>query len=281
MKNILWMNVMLLLGIMLSADSGRAEENAAPQTIDFAGLFKKAATAGAAERIIVADDFEQGISQHVTRDPVGKETGYQYDAPSPRLRAILAVVDPAGIAGLKEATDQAASGSKSIRLEDSLSATPPLAPALSWWLYGQDQPVSGQLRIAFDILVPEKEGSTLEVSARDQTDTRRNKAKNQQTHFVLRCSAGLMQLNSARLPVSKGEWVHCELVLPLSDATGKVRLTVTNPRNGIQSIEQPPVDGPANRVNWIGMALPGQSDGHVYLDNLVITNSANDRQSTQ
>lgn len=281
MKTFTCLNAAMFAAALMAAGASRAEENAPPRAIDFAAAFKNASTAGAAERIIVADDFERGISRRVTLDPVGNETGYRFDAPAPRLRAYLAVVDPAGKAGLTESTDQAASGSKSIRLEDSPSATPPFGPALSWWLYGHDQLTSGQLKIAFDLLVPETEGAVLEVSARDHTETRRIKAKSQQTHFVLRCSPGLVKLDqSAPLPVSKGQWAHYELVLPLSDAAGKVKLTVTDPRKGIQSVEQP-LENIANTVNWIGMMLPGQSEGHVFVDNLVITNSPITSQNTQ
>ena len=125
-----------------------------------------------ATRVIVSDDFEQGISQRITHDPSGRVTGYAFDGTAPRLRAMLAGLDPSGKAGISIQDGPAASGTKCIRLQDTPSVQPDFMPTLNWWFNGTNRPMQGTLRIAFDLLVPVTEGAEFKLSTRDYSESR-------------------------------------------------------------------------------------------------------------
>lgn len=260
-----WLSGLILLGGMVCA-----EEQKALPGVDFTARFNAARTDKSIKQVVVADDFEVGLVQYVTRDPIGEETGIQFDAPAPRLRAILACVDPLGKAGLTISEAQAASGSKSVRLQDSSSVKLSFTPALSWRLYGTDLPRSGHLVMDFDVFIPEHDGCAFELMVRDYTESRREKRHHFQSHLELRCANGQLVLNGASLPVKKGAWTHVHITLPLGEADGIIKLTVTDSLSGEQTIELP-LGQAVDTVSFIGLFLPDNTDGHVELDNMVIS----------
>lgn len=255
--------------LLLVAGLSQGAEPTAADPVPFAALFKSASEVGSDGRVIVADDFEKGIVAEVSRDPAGDMTGYRFQAPAPRLRAYLAGVELEGEHLFSVDENHVASGAKALRLRDSPSLKVDFMPILSWWLYGEDVPRHGTLRIAFDLLIPGKDGA-LDLLARDHTPTRSHRARVQQTHFNLGCRYGKVALGGRTVPVAQGKWAHYDLALPLGDAAGKIRLTVQDTEHGIQSIESP-LDDAANGVSWIGLGLPGKNDGSIVLDNLVMT----------
>jgi len=265
-------NILIMAGALLSFVAYGGSTN---NPIEFATLYDRAVSDAEGQRLIVADDFEQGVVKAPTHDPVGNTTGFRYETPAPRLRAMLAVVDPSGKAGLWVNEDQAASGSKSIRLQDAPSVKVDFTPALSWWFHGKDRPKTGRLRIAFDLLIPETGGGELHVITRDYSESRADKRRRgQQTHFTLACRAGGVRLGDARLTLTKGAWAHYQVELPLADAGGKVKLTIIDSALGEQSVEHP-LEAMANAVSLISFILPGREEHHVFLDNLVITVTGN------
>jgi hypothetical protein len=256
---------LLLIGAMLVAGIGRAGEEVAPSANVLAALFTAAATNGGVRQIIVADDFENGIVQHVTRDPIGNETGLRYDAPAPRLRAFLSGVNPSNEILLAVSDEQAAAGAKSIRVQVPTGSQ----ATLSWRFYGKDLPRRGKLKIAFDLLNNATAACDLVLGARDSSELRADKRRGQNTHFNLVCRPTAVRLGGA-MSVTKGEWGHYELVLPLGDPAGKVAVTVTDLKLGVQSLEQP-LENVANAVSMISLSVSGTAGGYVFLDNLVIT----------
>jgi hypothetical protein len=264
--------MLLMVGALVSfAGYGGVANN----PIEFAARYDRAVLDAEGQRLIVADDFEQGVIKAATHDPLGNATGFKFETPAPRLRAMLAVVDPSGKAGLWIDEEQAASGAKSIRLQDAPSVLVDFTPALSWWFYGKDRPRTGRLRIAFDLLIPENGGGELHVITRDYAESRADKRKRgQQTHFTLACRAGGVRLGDARLTLTKGMWAHYQLELPLNDAGGKVKLTIIDSDLGELSVEQP-LEAMARAVSLISLMLPGKDERHIFLDNLVITVTGN------
>jgi len=219
----------------------------------------EAAAADAATRIIVSDDFEEGIVKSVTRDPHGDATGFRLHAPAPRLRCMLPVIDPSGKAGIYEHAGCAGRGAKSIRLQNSPSVRLDFTPALCWWLYHQEVIRSGRLKIAFDLLVPEKGGNALAVLVRDFY------ARKQP--LSLTCSSNKVKLGKKELPVTPGEWIRYAVTLPVTD--GKIELTAVDPRLDTRTLEAP-LKVAVKRIDWVAFLLSGRADGHVLLDNLRI-----------
>jgi hypothetical protein len=232
-----------------------------------ATLLMSAATHVRAEaRVLVRDDFEGGIEVKVTRDPVGRETGFMFDAPAPRLRAMLAVVDPGGKAGASLEENRAASGSRSLCLRDSTTATSDFAPALTWWLYGEQRISRGTLRIEFDLYVPERGAAEFELSTRDYSEERANRRR---AHFSLKVRNGRVFLGQKHVPLLPGSWSRFLITLPVGVADGHVTMTMTDADGGKHSLEQA-LDHPATMVTMISIFMPASVDGYSCLDNLLI-----------
>lgn len=232
-----------------------------------ATLVVAAATHVRAEtRVLVRDDFEGGIELKVTRDPVGRETGFMFDAPAPRLRAMLAAMDPAGKAGATLEDNHAASGSRSLCLRDSTTATIDFTPALTWWLYGDQRISRGTLRIEFDLYVPESDAAEFELTTRNYSEVRGNRRL---THFALRVRNGRVFLGQKHVPVSPGSWSRFRITLPVGVADGHVTMTMTDADGGEHSLEQA-LEHPATMVTMISMFMPASVDGSICLDNLFI-----------
>jgi hypothetical protein len=226
-----------------------------------------AVQARAETRVLVRDDFEGGFDLKVTRDPVGRETGFMFDAPAPRLRAMLAVVDPGGKAGATLEEMRASSGSRSLCLRDSTTATSDFAPALTWWLYGDQRISRGTLRIEFDLYVPEGEAAEFELNTRDYSEGRGNRGR---AHFSLRVRNGRVFLGQKHVPVLPGSWSRFRVTLPVGVAEGQVTMTMTDAEGVEHALEQA-LDHPATTVTMISMFMPGSVDGFIGLDNLLVT----------
>jgi hypothetical protein len=214
---------------------------------------------GGATRVLVADDFEEGIVKSVTRDPHGDATGFRLHAPAPQLRCMLPVIDSTGAAGVSEHAGGAGGSAKSIRVQNSRSVKLGHTPSLCWWLYNEEVIKSGTLRISFDLLIPKKGGAPVTLLARDFTKRK--------DHLSLACAADHVRLNDKRIPTTPGEWVHCALSLPVGIEGGRLRLTVNDARLGTRQVDAP-LAGAVPRIDWIAFVLFGKNDGHVLLDNL-------------
>jgi hypothetical protein len=217
-------------------------------------------------RVLVREDFEDGIDLKVTCDPVGRETGFMFDAPAPRLRAMLAVVDPGGNAGAEQEEVIAVSGSRSLLLRDSMTAQSEFMPALTWWLYGDQRISRGTLRIQFDLYVPEQDAAEFELNTRDYSEERGNRRR---AHFSLRVRNGRVYLGHKHVPVSPGSWSRILITHPVGVADGLVTMTMTDAK-GVEHTLQQTLDHPVNRVTMISMFMPASVDGFICLDNLLI-----------
>jgi len=218
-------------------------------------------------RVIVSDDFEAGLVKSPTTGKFGDPTGFWLHAPAPRLRAHLGGVDPAGKSGIFAHSESAASGTRSIRIQNAPGMTYGHLPALSWWLHNETIIRSGTVQIGFDLLIPEEGGNSLTVLARGF------KGPNGYSHqgvdaFSLNCAVGTTSLNDQQLKVSPG-WTRHELSFPIGPDSGVAQLRVVDHTHGEQTVKSP-LAGPLHQVDWIGFLLPGETDTHLLLDNLSI-----------
>jgi hypothetical protein len=219
-----------------------------------------------AERVLVRDDFEEGIVRSVTRNVFGEKTGYFLHAPAPRLRAHLAGVDPADRSGIFVETGRAASGAQSVRLQKADGMNLGHLPALSWWLYHDDVILGGSLTIAFDLLIPAGNGNSLSIAARRFEGTNHYGITRREA-ISLQFDANHVVLGGVPFVVALTNWTRLELVLPVGVATGTATLKVSNAAVGEKTLETV-VTGAEPGIDWIGFLMPGAKEGAVFLDNL-------------
>lgn len=253
-----WISVLLIPGL------GRAQGQPAA-AMDFAGLFQASVTNSSVKQVLVADDFEQGVVQRITRDPIGNETGYRFDAPAPRLRAHLSGVTLSnGATAITVSGEQASAGSKSIRFQPQ----PGLQPTLNWYLYGEDMPRRGRFRMSFDLMNNGTADCDLHIKAHDSSPHRAVLNRREQILFYLLCRRGGAQLGGA-MGLPAGQWRHFEVDFPFGDPAGKAVLQVTDQGKNVQSVEYK-LENVANAMNRISLTLTGAEGGQAFLDNLVI-----------
>lgn len=254
----------LLLTAVFLAGVVRAQSQTSAPAIDFASLFRAATTNSTVKQIVVADDFEQGLVRRVTRDPAGNETGFRFDAPAPRLRAYLPGANPSNALAFVAGEEQAATGSKSLRLQPQSG----IYPTLNWYFYGKELPRRGRFRMSFDLLNNGTADCDINIRAHDSSVFRSDQKRREQTHFSLLCRRGAARLgDSMGLPA--GQWRHFDVSFPLGDPAGKAVLRVTEQNNRMQSVECP-LEKIANAVSRISLMVTGAPGGRAYLDNLVI-----------
>lgn len=217
---------------------------ASSDEVDFDALFKAAASAPGA-RVIIADDFENGISDSVS--------------------SILNLKDPAGKAGIIEWYDQVASGGKSLQITNASTVEQPHQPCLSQWLRGAQTITNGTINISFDLFIPSEGGNAFSVILRDYT------TKPSVNHITMNCSGQKVSVNGTKQEVAKDQWVHYTLSLPVGVADAKINATMTDVEHGTNTIELPVKADVVEAISWVGLMLPGKSEGKVYIDNLVVT----------
>jgi len=223
---------------------GKKPARAVGETLDFAALFDAAAAEGAGTKVIIADDFEEGISAAVI--------------------GILEVDDAAGKAGISHCYDEVAAGGKSLQITNSRTVKHRHQPCLSQWFKGADVIRSGTVEVSFDVWVPKAGGHPLSVLVRDYT------TKPSQESLNAACTFQGVRVNGKSMAVANDEWVHYAMALPVGIPDAKIALTVVDTKFGTRKSEHPIEGGTAQAVSWMGLCLGGKSDATIYLDNLVI-----------
>ena len=219
-------------------------------------------------RVIVSDDFEQGIVKSVTYDVHGSKTGYRLHAEAPRLRAYLAGVDPADKSGIFAHTGDAASGNRSVRIQNAEAMNVGHLPALSWWLYQDDVVFSGRVKLAFDLKIPKNNGNNMLVLARGFRGPK-GWLNNPKDPIDVNVTANEARLGNQVIPVTHGEWTRYDISIPVGIPNGIATMTVVDPELGSKTCEAA-LDGTLHAVDWIGLLLPGAEDKHLLLDNIDI-----------
>ncbi|MBT3194774.1 MAG: alpha/beta hydrolase, partial [Verrucomicrobia bacterium] len=214
-------------------------------------------------RVIVDDDFEQGVVKSVTVTHSGEKSGYRLHAPTPRLRCMFPATDPEDRAGVEVTTVRAAAGKQSLKLINASTKQLAHHAGLIWWLDRLKEDVrSGVLNISFDILIPEKNGNDLSLMTRDYS-------LHPPAHMIgMNVSKENVAFGGRKAAVTPGTWVHCEMALPMGVAEGTAVVKVVDTKLGSRVLEQP-LDK-VQQVNWIYFMMAGKQDAHLFLDNLKI-----------
>ena len=219
-------------------------------------------------RVIVRDDFEQGIMMRETHNAYGEKTGYYLHAAAPRLRAHLAGIDPANRSGVFVDTNSAASGVQSIRIQRARDMNLGHLPALSWWLYHDDVIKNGNLTMAFDVMIPPENETHLLLKAR-RFEGPKGYHDTKKEYIDLHFRPNRVDFFGQSLEVSQTNWTHIELSLPVGVSEGRATLKVTNAAIGEKVLEAA-VSGMEFGIDWIGFLLSGSDDAAVNIDNLEI-----------
>jgi hypothetical protein len=219
-------------------------------------------------RVLVRDDFEEGIVKTETHNAVGDKTGYFLDGPAPRLRAHVAGVDPANRSGIFLETGNAAAGTNSIRLQNATGMNLGHLPAFSWWLYNENIIQSGTLTIAFDVKIPAASGNDIILLARRFEGAEPYHTTKKEAISLSLSTSGVSFFNQS-LPLSLANWTRIELSIPVGVASGPAFLKVKNPEIGERVLEAI-AEGTKPGIDWIGFLMPGLKDGEVFFDNIEI-----------
>lgn len=217
-------------------------------------------------RLIVRDDFEQGLIVSPTTDKYGGPTGVRFHAPAPRLRAYLGGAGVHGDTGADLYTGSAASGKKALRIWQT--GTPKFGPVLSWWLYHHNTVYNGALILSFAFLVPEQEGMSFTVIPRGFKGPKGFGVERKDA-FSLACSSKSLSVLGKTLEIVPGQWVQVRATVPVGQPEGLLKLQVTD-ANGTRELEAM-MDATLHRVDWIGFWPGGQGNAQYLLDDLAFS----------
>lgn len=183
----------------------------------------------------------------------------------PHLRAYLPGINPSNAATFVASEEQAAAGSKSLRLQPQ----PGIQPTLNWYFYGKEAPRTGRFRMSFDLLNNGTADCDLHIKAHDHSGYRSRRVRGEQTHFYLLCRRGAARLGGS-MGLPAGQWRHYEVSFPFGDPAGKAELRVTDANARTQTVEYA-LEQPANAITRFSLSVTGAAGGQAYLDNLVIS----------
>lgn len=218
-------------------------------------------------RVIVDDDFEQGLVKSETHTIYGEKTGYRLHAPHPGLQAFLAGVDPAGLSGIFLHEGEAASGSKSIRIQNAPEMNLGHLPALSWWLHNEDVILSGTVKISFDLLIPEEKGNNVTLLSRRFGGL--NKFHDTGIHSInMALTPGKTRYFKKSVSTTPYRWTRYELTLPIGLEEAPTELIITDGVSEPQRIET--TANTLHGIDWIGFLLEGKQDAYLLVDNIHI-----------
>jgi dienelactone hydrolase len=211
--------------------------------LDFEEVYMTAISPEAGKRILLADDFENGISSSI--------------------RKSLNLVDPKGLAGIQEWYDQKASGGKSLLIKNSDSVEHSFMPALSQWFRGDSTIKQGTIKLTCALLIPSSNGNALNIQARNYTTT-------PQTQILsLAITSNAITYAKQSLNFTADKWMHLELTIPVKQAGKNILVKLKQKGEQKQTMEIKSKD--INALSWLGLMLPGKNKGELFLDNIVIS----------
>ncbi|WDE95355.1 hypothetical protein PQO03_06435 [Lentisphaera profundi] len=231
MKQYIFTSVLLMASSLLMA-STHAETR-----------FKKASQTSDTRTVLLADDFENGISLQVQK--------------------LLNCSDPSKQAGISISSETKASGSNSLKISNSPTVQHAFMPALSQWFKGPELLKSGTLTVSFDIYIPKESPTIISLEARDYSV---NPSTN---HFKAVITPIGFRLGDISKGFTPGKWIHFEYKIPINKANQNIICTATEEIGPAKIISIPTKSG--QNLSWLGIMLLQKNKSFAYMDNLVIT----------
>ena len=210
---------------------------------NFEKLYKQASTPSASKTIIIADDFENGISQ--------------------ALKDIIHCEDSSSSAGLFISSESKAAGAQSAKLTKSPTVKHGFMPAISQWFRGEKALKDGTLKLSFAFMIPESTKAVVNIEARDYT------VKPSVSHFKSVITAQGFRIGTESKGYPKGQWHHCEMIVPLNQADKDITMTII--QSDGQTKQTAVQSNSSNKLSWIGVMLISPKDAHMFIDNFVIS----------
>ena len=209
---------------------------------DTQARFKKASTPSESRKILIADDFENGIS--------------------PAVQKLLHCEDPQKVAGLSISSETVASGSNALKITSSPTVEHGFMPSLSQWFKGEALLKNGTLTVSFDCYIPQDSPAVISLEARDYS------VKPAANHFQSVITPIGFRLAGTSKAFTPNQWTHFEYKIPIKQSSQKITCTITQ-QDGVKKLISIPAPS-VQAISWIGIMLLQKKQNYAYLDNLVI-----------